>query len=176
MARPGISEKNAEKIPPPTEILEPQENTPKIPIKYPKWAFLVFWGRFFSVFSGYFWGKFWESRISGLGVFFGYFSWKFRVRPSSGLCGRLGRSHVNLFVWRIFGMQMSQKFREGVGRQRGLARGNPSYATSSPCVLCPLRRRGTHFWRTFWALFGFVCRQPPPANPFSKPLNVLTSQ
>ena len=38
---------------------------------------------------------------------------------------------------------------------------------SVPSFLCPLRRRGTYFWRIFW---GFVCRQPPPANPFSKPL------
>ena len=37
--------------------------------------------------------------------------------------------------------------------------------------LCPLRRRGTYFWRTFFGCFwGSVCRQPPPANPFSKHL------
>ena len=74
----------------------------------------------------------------------------------------------------------SQKFRKGVGGQRGLARGNPSYATDSgllsvPFFLCPPpRRRGTHFWRTFWALFGglFVANPLPP-NPFSKPLTVL---
>ena len=63
-----------------------------------------------------------------------------------------------------------QKFRKGVGRQRGLARGNPSCARNSgvfsvPFFLCPLRRRGTHFWRTFWVFFwGFVRRQPPPAK------------
>ena len=35
-----------------------------------------------------------------------------------------------------------------------------------PLFLCPLRRRGTNYWRVFWAVFGgCVCRQPPPANP-----------
>ena len=72
----------------------------------------------------------------------------------------------------------SQKFRKGVGRQRGLARGDPSCARDSglfsvSSFLCPLRRRGTHFWRTFLSLFGglFVAN-PPPANPFSKPLTI----
>ena len=41
-------------------------------------------GGIFSVFSGYFGGKFWESSISGRGVFFRYFSWKFRVEPFQG--------------------------------------------------------------------------------------------
>ena len=38
---------------------------------------------------------------------------------------------------------------------------------SVPFFLCPLRRRGTHFWRTFWALFGglFVANPLPP-TPF----------
>ena len=34
----------------------------------------------------------------------------------------------------------------------------------------PLRRRGADYWRTFWLVLGFVCHQPPPTNPFSKPL------
>ena len=68
---------------PRAEILEPQENTPKIPTKYQKCAFLVFWGYFFGIF-GVFWGKFWESRISCRGVFFRYFSWKFGVGPFRG--------------------------------------------------------------------------------------------
>ena len=65
---------------PRAEILEPQENTPKIPKKY------AFSGYFFGVFfSGIFRGKFWESRISGrAGVFFWYFSWKFRVGQFRG--------------------------------------------------------------------------------------------
>ena len=72
-----------------------------------------------------------------------------------------------------FREKLNQKFRKGVGGQRGLARGNPLKARDSglfsvPFLLCPFRRRGTNFWRTFWALFGgFVCRQPPPANPLS---------
>ena len=40
---------------PRAEILEPQENTEKIPKKYQKCVFLVFWGYFFGIF-GVFWG------------------------------------------------------------------------------------------------------------------------
>ena len=68
---------------PRAKILEPQQNTEKIPKKYPKCEFWVFLG-YFSVFSGYFGCKFRESRISGRGVFFRYFSWKFRVGPFRG--------------------------------------------------------------------------------------------
>ena len=73
--------------------------------------------------------------------------------------------------------EIIQKFRKGVGGQRGLARGNPSKAGDSglfsvPFFLCPLRRRDT-FLKNCLALFGgFVCRQPPPANPFSKRLKI----
>ena len=54
-----------------------------------------------------------------------------------------------------------------VGRLRGLARGNPSHARysglfSAPFFLCPLRRRGTHFCRTFLALFGGLFVANPP--------------
>ena len=77
MARPGISTKNTEKIP----------NPKKIPQKYRKNTknthFQYFRG-IFSVFSGYFGGKFWECRISGRGGFFRYFSLQFRVGPFRG--------------------------------------------------------------------------------------------
>ena len=83
MARPGISTKNTEKIPPGPKFWSPK----KIPQKYRKKTkmriFLVFLG-YFLVFSGYCGAKFWESRISGRGVFFRYFSWKFRVGPFRG--------------------------------------------------------------------------------------------
>ena len=66
----------------------------------------------------------------------------------------------------------SQKFRQGVGGQRGLAWRDPLKARDSglfsiPFSLCPLRRRGTHFWRTFGVLFGgsFVANPLPP-TPF----------
>ena len=57
-----------------------------------------------------------------------------------------------------------QKFRKGVGGQRGLARWTPWCARGSglfsvPFFLCPLRRRGTHFWRTF-CRFLRVCLSP----------------
>ena len=36
------------------------------------------------------------------------------------------------------------------------------FCTSFP--ICPLRRRGTHYWRLFWAVFGclFVANPLPP--------------
>ena len=62
-------------------------NPKKIPPKYRKNTkinhFWYFQG-IFLVFSGYFGGKFWESRISGRCVFFRYFSCKFRVGPFRG--------------------------------------------------------------------------------------------
>ena len=76
---PGISTKNTDKNTPRAESLEPQEN--KIPPKKKKRSFW-YCGGTFSVFSAYFGGKVWESRISARGVFFRYFSWKFRVGPS----------------------------------------------------------------------------------------------
>ena len=42
-----------------------------------------------------------------------------------------------------------------------------------PFFYASLRRRGTHFWTMFCSFcssWGFVSRQPPPANPLSKPL------
>ena len=59
------------------------------------------------------------------------------------------------------------RFRKGVGGQRGLARRNPSYARDGGLFLHPfsyasLRRRGTHFWTTFWLFLG-VCESPTPS-------------
>ena len=48
-----------------------------------------------------------------------------------------------------------QKFRKGVGGQRGLVRGNPS--------------PGTQFWDFCCFILGRVSRQLRPANPFSEP-------
>ena len=56
-----------------------------------------------------------------------------------------------------------QKFRKGVGGQKGLAPRNP--------FLC--QRLSGEFFASF---SGFVSRQPPPANPFSKPLRVPTKE
>ena len=62
------------------------------------------------------------------------------------------------------------------GRQKGLARGDPSYARgsdlfSAQLFLCPLRRRGTQFWdlfcAVFWALLG---ANPLPPTPSRQPL------
>ena len=73
-ARPGISTKNAGKMPFQAEINMPPkdpENTKKKLKLSPFWVF-------FQHFQGLSRG----SRISAWGVFFRYFSWKFRVRPS----------------------------------------------------------------------------------------------
>ena len=43
-----------------------------------------------------------------------------------------------------------------------------------PFFLCPLRRRGTHFWITFLAVFGGCLSPTPPANPLSKSLIHMT--
>ena len=85
MAWPGISTKNTEKKKKNRpEILDSQnlspkypENTEKIPPKIPKNAHL---GYFFGILGVFSWG----SRLSGRGVFFRYFSWKFRLGPSRG--------------------------------------------------------------------------------------------
>ena len=84
-------------------------NPKKIPRKYrknTKNAHFWYFGGIFSVFSGYFRGKFWESRISGRGVFFRYFSWKFRVGPFRGSVAGRGVLKQNplllsnfLFFW-----------------------------------------------------------------------------
>ena len=74
MARPGISTKNTEKTPLGPKFWNPN----KIPQKYRKNTKNTHFG-ILGIF-----GVFWESRISGRGVFFRYFSWKFQVGPFRG--------------------------------------------------------------------------------------------
>ena len=104
MARPGISTKKIpqKNTPPRPEILETPriypENAPKIPKKYPqntKNAHFWYFGGIFSVFS-------WGSRISGRGVFFRYFSRKFRVGPSRGSVAGRGVLNTNGTVFILF--------------------------------------------------------------------------
>ena len=62
-------------------------NPKKIPKKYrtnTKSGHFWYFGGIFSVFSGYFRGKFWESRISGRGVFFRFFFVEIPGRAISG--------------------------------------------------------------------------------------------
>ena len=65
-----------------------------------------------------------------------------------------------------------QKFRKGVGGQRGLARGDPSYARDSDLFLCPfsyaiLRRRSTQFWGSVLAaLWALLVANLLPPTPF----------
>ena len=73
-----------------------------------------------------------------------------------------------------------RSFEKGLADKGGLVRRNPSHATMPeieaaflhPFSYAPLRRRGTHFCTTFLLFWGFVSRQPCPANPFSKPLPI----
>ena len=89
---PEFPRKMPKKYPPARNSGTPR----KYPQKYQKNtknAHFWYFGGIFSVFSGYFRGKVWESRISGRGVFFRYFSWKFRVGPSRGSVA--GRAVLN---------------------------------------------------------------------------------
>ena len=83
---------------PRAEILEPQE-IPQKNRKNTQNAHFWYSGGIFLVFSGYFGGKFWESRISGRGVFFRYFSGKFRVGPFRGsVAGWAVLNHIAHFM------------------------------------------------------------------------------
>ena len=146
MARPGISTKNTEKIALGPKLTGTSRKYPKNPEKIPKMRIFGILGVFFSVFSGYFGGKFWESRISGRGVFFRYFSWKFRVGPSRGSVA--GRGVLNrlcpfkdtwhhVHAWCTF-------FRCKCRIPMACAspfRGPKNGAFGEPC-LCPAKRRG----------------------------------
>ena len=73
---------------------------------------------------------------------------------------------------------INQKFRKGVGGQRGLPREETLQRPEIqafflyPFSYTPLGKWGHLFLENFLGPFwGFVCRQPPPANPFSKPPN-----
>ena len=118
MARPGISTKNTDKIPLGPKFWNPKKTPPKVPKKYQKCAFLVFWGVFIQYFRGIFGGKFRESRISGRGgIFFGIFSWKFRVGPFRGsVAGRgvLKAAPKNTFVLAIL-CAMTKRLEEPKG-------------------------------------------------------------
>ena len=107
MARPGISTKNTEKIPPGPKFWTPRiypQNTPKIPKKYPQntpnahfWYFIGILG----VFS-------WGSRISAQGVFFSVFFVEIPGGAISGLCSRSGRSQD----WSVFSRRYGGVFSE----------------------------------------------------------------
>ena len=84
MARPGISTKNTEKIPPGPTFWTPRiypQNTPKIPKKYPQNTKNVYFG-IFLVFLGYFLGV---PEFRPEGYFFGIF----RGNSGSGHLGAL---------------------------------------------------------------------------------------
>ena len=96
MARPGISMKNTEKIPLGQEFWSPK----KIPQKYRKNTKNAYFWHFvgiFSVFSGYFGGKFWSPEFRAGGIFSVFFV-EIPGRAISGLCSRSGRSQL----WVVF--------------------------------------------------------------------------
>ena len=89
---------------------------------------------------------------------------RIQVRMPEGQVGAFSRTHRGLLS-----IEKDQKFRKGVGGQRGLARRKPSNPRdlglfSVPFFLCPLRRMGTHFWRTFGLFFGVFCLSPTPSR------------
>ena len=76
--------------------------------------------------------------------------------------------------WGDLGIHKSQKFRKGVGGQRGLARGAPSQARDSDLFsvlfflfLATLRRRGTQFWGpTVAVCWALLVANPLLPTPF----------
>ena len=79
-------------------------------------------------------------------------------RPLDVPAKRPGISHQNI-------ASLIQKFRKGVGGQRGLAQGNSSHSTNSShfsvlFFLCPLMRRRTLFWETFFLPYFGRCWSP----------------
>ena len=66
-----------------------------------------------------------------------------------------GSSEVSKRGWRTEGVGATKPFKDQ--RFRPLC---------CPVFLCPFRRMGTHFWRTFWALFmGLFVANPLPETP-----------
>ena len=76
---------------------------------------------------------------------------------------------------------LCQKFRKGVGGQKGLARRDPSCARYSdlfsvPFFLSQPQETGNTILRNnFRCVLAPFRRQPPPANPFSRPLTLIAS-
>ena len=95
MARPGISKKNSEKIPPGPKFWKPKKTPPKYRKNTKNGQLFIFknyFGGILSVFWGYL-GEFWESRTLGRG---GGISPVFFVeipgRAISDLCSKPGGS------------------------------------------------------------------------------------
>ena len=69
-------------------------------------------------------------------------------------------------------LRLRQRFRKGVGGQRGLAQGNPSHTIDSglftaPFSYAPLISRRTAFWGAFCAvLWALLVANPLPPTPF----------
>ena len=80
---PEFPRKIPKKYPPARNSGTPR-NTPKIPRKYRKNTPKIPKTRIFGIFFGILGGIFFGFQNFGPGVFFRYFSWKFRVGPSRG--------------------------------------------------------------------------------------------
>ena len=70
----------------------------------------------------------------------------------------------------FFPKAINQKFRKGVGGQRGLTRGNHSYARDSglfsvPFFLCPLGEGGHNSGDLFWLFLGVRLSPTPSRQP-----------
>ena len=101
----------------------------------------------------------------------------------------LGQSQEVVYVYSFFRppnkcFTQYEKFRKGVGRQRGLAEEilqRPESHQASflyPFSLCPLGRREAHFWKLSGLFFwGGVCLSPTPSRqPLSKLLTIGLEQ
>ena len=80
------------------EILDSQNLPPKYPEntkKYPENTENAYFWYFFGIFGVFSWG----SRLSARGIFFRYFSWKFRVGPFRGSVAGRGVLNPNLLFF-----------------------------------------------------------------------------
>ena len=108
-------------------------------------------------------------------IFWWLFPWDFRHLFHTG---KFHRRPPTLPKWYACGgprCLSNQKFRKGVGGQRGLAQSLPhhKFLYSAPFFLCPRMSRRTQFWGTFCTVFGYCwsptpSRQPPCWNLWSK--------
>ena len=95
-------------------------------------------------------------------------------------CKKKTCKKINIVLLRLPPYPLSEVSKRG-GGQRGLVRGDPSYAAdsglfSAPFSYPPPLRKGTQFGGPFFGcILGPARRQPPPANPLSKLLPLALS-
>ena len=151
---PEFPRKIPKKYPPARNSGTPRKY-PKNTEKMPKMRILGYFGVFFSIFSGYFGGKFWECRISGRGVFFRHFSWKFRVGPFRGSVAGRGvlKSSIKLFTILRFSGRANLK---GAEKETDSPK-TPFWTTISPHNAFSAPLAGSHLYRKGEPFMCKVC-------------------